>query len=297
MSVRRQRLLAIVAIGSMMAAFLAALITRSLTGAGQIVPIASASVTPEVARVRADGRVSVRPGKLVRVGAEVAGTINVVHVAEGDAVKKGTVLAEYRRTEAVAALREALALSSEAHGHLRARRRENARTQALAAAGAISKEQAEQGTDEGRSARARLTASEAATMRARAIVAKTTVVAPLDGVVIATSVAAGETLAVGAPLFIIADLTERRVEAEVDEFDVGKMRVGLTADVTADGFGEQRFSARVEEVPLAVTSRHLRSADPARPTDTGVLLVKLSLPTDSPLKLGQRVNVTFHWAP
>ena len=51
-----------------------------------------------------------------------------------------------------------------------------------------------------------------------------------------------------------------------------------------------RRPAVVEEVPQVVVTRQLRPQDPGRPTDSGVVQVKLALQSPAPLKLGQRVE-------
>jgi HlyD family secretion protein len=96
---------------------------------------------------------------------------------------------------------------------------------------------------------------------------------------------------VAAPLVTVADLTRVRVEAEVDEIDLGGMAVGAEATVTAEGFPGLSWRGRVEEVPDVVVGRHIRPEDTSRPVDTRVLLVKVALLEPTPLKLGQRVDV------
>ncbi|HSU66155.1 MAG TPA: hypothetical protein VLJ39_04770, partial [Tepidisphaeraceae bacterium] len=66
---------------------------------------------------------------------------------------------------------------------------------------------------------------------------------------------------------------------------------GGRAFITAEGFPGVRWPATVEEVPQIVVTRQLRPQDPGRPTDSGVVLVKLALPEPTPLRLGQRVEV------
>ena len=47
----------------------------------------------------------------------------------------------------------------------------------------------------------------------------------------------------------------------------------------------------VAEIPDSVTGRKLKPQDPARPTDTRILLVKVALASHEGLKLGRRVEV------
>src|SRR5262249_53505680 len=117
------------------------------------------------------------------------------------------------------------------------------------------------------------------------------IVAPIDGVVIAKRVQSGETVDAGAALVELADLSRVRVEAEVDEYDAGRVSVGAPVAVQAEGFDGRSWSGRVEEVPDAVSGRRLKPQDPGRPQDTRVLIVKVALAESTPLKLGQRVEV------
>jgi multidrug resistance efflux pump len=82
-----------------------------------------------------------------------------------------------------------------------------------------------------------------------------------------------------------------RIEAEVDEFDAGRVALGSEVNVRAEGYDNQQWRGRVEEIPDAVVQRKLKPQDPGKPTDTRVLLVKVELLEPTPLKLGQRVEV------
>ena len=139
-------------------------------------------------------------------------------------------------------------------------------------------------------ARAHRETAAASVARIEAVLAKTRIVSPIDGVVLSRSVQPGESISAGDALLRVADLSRVRVEAEVDEFDAAGIAVGAPVAVTAEGFAEG-WTGRVEEIPDAVTGRKLKPDDPGRPTDTRVLLVKIALDSPTPLKLGQRVDV------
>jgi multidrug resistance efflux pump len=110
-------------------------------------------------------------------------------------------------------------------------------------------------------------------------------------VVTARLVQPGEIVAPGTSLVTVADLRRTRVEAEVDEYDAGRIALGAAATVSAEGYGPHRWRGVVEEIPDAVVGRRLKPEDPGRPTDTRVLLVKIALSEPSPFKLGERVDV------
>jgi len=114
---------------------------------------------------------------------------------------------------------------------------------------------------------------------------------PISGTVLLRHVQPGESVKEQAPIVTIADLNRMRIEAEVDEFDAGRVHLGAEVIVKAEGYDDQQWRGRVEEIPDSVAPRKLKPEDPARPTDTRVLLVKIVLEGKTPLKLGQRVEV------
>ena len=89
----------------------------------------------------------------------------------------------------------------------------------------------------------------------------------------------------------IADLRRLRVEGEADEADAGALAIGAEVEVSADGFPGQAWAGRIEEVADSVTLRALKPQDPARPTDTRILAVKVALSEATPLRLGTTVEL------
>jgi len=75
---------------------------------------------------------------------------------------------------------------------------------------------------------------------------------------------------------------------------VPQPRPSIGAQVSGVGVEVARqWRARVEEIPEVISGRQLRPSDPGRPTDTGVLLVKLMLLEPAPFKLGQRIDASI----
>ncbi len=123
------------------------------------------------------------------------------------------------------------------------------------------------------------------------MIAKTLITAPIDGVVTARHADAGETVAVATEIVTIADLDRVRIEAEVDEYDTGRVELGANVLITAEGFPGASWRGRVEEIPDSVVPRRIRPEDPGRPIDARVLPVKIAFGQPTPLKLGQRVEI------
>jgi HlyD family secretion protein len=86
---------------------------------------------------------------------------------------------------------------------------------------------------------------------------RTRIRSPIDGTVISRTVDIGQTVAASlqAPeLFKIAqDLRRIRIEAQVNEADVGSVAEGNPVTFTVDAYPERRFEGRVTQVRLAAT--------------------------------------------
>ncbi|MGP0070298.1 MAG: efflux RND transporter periplasmic adaptor subunit [Isosphaeraceae bacterium] len=243
-----------------------------------------------VGRVKAEGRVVAYPGAEVTVGTEVLGTIVSMPVGENASVRKGDLLVEFRADEVRASLREAHARLTEAAVGLRLEQARSGLDRVLPRlAGPSQTPQAIR--DNLAAATARRDAARADVDRLEAEAAKYRILAPIDGVVVARQADPGETVSPGAPLLTIVDLTRVRVEAEVDEFDIPRITPRAGATITAEGYRGRRWRGEVEEVAAVVVARQTRPADPGRPADTRVLLVKVRFEEPNPLKLGQRVEV------
>ncbi len=242
-------------------------------------------------QVTAEGRVSAYPGAEVTVGTEVLGTILSMPATENGAVHKGDLLVELRSDEVRATLREARLRLTVAEVGLRL---EQARSgldrimPRLKGQPVLSPESRRENLN---GATAHRDAARAAVDRLEAEAAKYRILAPMDGVVVARHADPGETVGPASSLVTIIDPTRLRVEAEVDEFDIPRITRQAPATITAEGYRGLRWRGQVEEIPLVVVPRQTRPADPGRPADTRVLIVKIAFREANPLKLGQRVEV------
>ena len=108
-------------------------------------------------------------------------------------------------------------------------------------------------------AKAQVVQNEAALRQAQVDLDRTFIRAPVDGVVVGRNVDVGQTVAASlqAPtLFIIAqDLRNMQVDTNVDEADVGRVKVGQTVTFTVDSFPGRTFGGEVVQIrkaPLVV---------------------------------------------
>ena len=259
-------------------------------GAGTATPkVAAAPAGPP--RVAAEGRVVTYPGSEVHVAAERGGRVVRVLVEEGQRVQKGDLLAELDSDELRAALDEARARVADAEAEIRLAEVSRRRREALVAQQVVARHDLDQATRDLEIAQARRDTAQAEAMRLLAQLRKTRIVAPLSGTVVARAVDPGETLETGAAVATLADLTRLRVEGEADEADAAALALGAPVEITAAGYPGQRWRGRIEDVAEAVSLRRIKPQDPARPTDTRVLAVKVAFAEPSPLKLGTTVEL------
>lgn len=199
----------------------------------------------------------------VELGAEVSGRVTAVYVDFNDRVKKGQLLAEIdpeqlsaavdesaaRLTEAEAAIRQARATVTEtAQAAVRAEQQKqkgiaSERDYEMAMAG---KERAEASLS---SALAAATVARATLKSARSRLEKTRVLSPIDGVVLARLVEAGQTVTAGfqTPLLfkLAEDLKSMSLYVYVDEADIGRAREGQSASFTVDAYPDKVFPSKV----------------------------------------------------
>ena len=107
--------------------------------------------------------------------------------------------------------------------------------------------------------------AEAAVSQANTAVGFTRIRAPFDGLVTAKLADAGAMAAPGVPLLMVEDPSRFRLEAKVDESQIGAVRLGATVPVVIDSLGEQTITGKVVQIVPAAdpASRTLHGEDRA----------------------------------
>ena len=208
----------------------------------------------------------------VQLGSQVSGTIESLHADFNSTVKKGQVVArldpsifEARLGQARANLLAARANVDRARSSVEDMRQKYERAKELAAQKLLPVTELETAKANYDGAIAQQKANEAAESQSQANLnqaqldlSHTIIATPIDGVVISRNVDVGQTVAASfqAPvLFLIAgDLTRMRVNASVDEADIGRVREGQEVSFHVDAFPEREFAGRVEQVRLNPTT-------------------------------------------
>ena len=208
----------------------------------------------------------------VQLGSQVSGTIQSLHADFNSTVRKGQVVArldpslfEARLGQARANLLAARANVDRARSSVEDMRQKYERAKELAAEKLLPATELETAKANYDGAIAQQKANEAAESQSQANLnqaqvdlSHTIIATPIDGVVISRNVDVGQTVAASfqAPvLFLIAnDLTRMRVNASVDEADVGRVREGEDVTFHVDAFPEREFVGSVEQVRLNPTA-------------------------------------------
>jgi len=252
------------------------------------------------ARVTATGTVSALV--TVLVGSQVSGRIAHLGVDFNSEVKKGQIIAKIDPELFRAAREQARANYIAAKGNLAKAKaqaddavRQAERSKELAARELIALADRDTAVSTAAAALAQVQASEGSVKQAEASLHSaevnltyTTIVSPIDGVVISRSVDVGQTVAASlqAPtLFTIAeDLKKMQVDTNVAEADVGKLQPGMPATFTVDAYPSERFRGKVRQIRNAPqTVQNVVTYDAVIDVDNAELK----------LKPGMTANVTF----
>lgn len=118
-------------------------------------------------------------------------------------------------------------------------------------------------------AQARISQGKAEITSAQVHVGDARVIAPISGVVTARQIEVGATATPGAPLLTIEDDSRYRLEAAVDESQIGRVRLQQRAKVRVDALGGEELGGTVAEIVPAADSASrsyaVRIDLPARP--------------------------------
>jgi RND family efflux transporter MFP subunit len=133
--------------------------------------------------------------------------------------------------------------------------------------------------------RARVQSTSAQVQSAQAILAKTMIVAPFDGIVTKMEAKEGESTVLGTTYVSMISASNYEVESYVSESDIAKVKVAQPARITLDTYGKDViFGASVFEV------------DPAETVVDGVTTYKIKLSfneRDEGIKSGMTSNITI----
>jgi HlyD family secretion protein len=216
------------------------------------------------AKVTATGNLSAL--LTVQVGSQVSGRVQQLFVDYNSPVKKGQPIAKLDPLLFNAAVEQARANYLSLQGGLnKDQAQENNtklifdRTKALVDQKVMAQSDLDAASANYQAAKAQVEADKSNLESARAMLNQaevnlgyTTIVSPIDGIVISRNVDVGQTVAASfqAPtLFVIAqDLRRMQVDTNVGEADVGRLTAGMPATFTVDAYPGRPFTGRLRQI-------------------------------------------------
>ena len=235
--------------------------------------------------VNASGKVY--PEVEVKISPDISGEITELNVEEGDSVTKGQVLARIyadiyalQRDEASSRVQQTSASvrnTQEGLEGLRANQEQAQmnydRNKKLYEDKVISKAELEQFETSLRSAKANVRAAEQTLQSLQATVqgsrvglsradkdlGRTTLTAPMSGVISSLKVKKGERVAgnsfnIGTEMMTVADMSVIEVRVDVGENDIVKIHIGDSADVEVDAYSKRKFAGVVTKIASSTKS-------------------------------------------
>lgn len=215
---------------------------------------------------------TIEPVTSVTVGTQVSGIVSKLYVDYNSVVKKGQVIAELDKSNltselnsAKASLEQSKASLASAESSLSYQTANFRRNKALYQKGLISGNDYESARLSYQtalanvsSARDQVASAQEQVKKAQTNLSYATITSPIDGIVLSKSVEEGQTVAASfstPTLFTIAkDLTNMQVVADVDEADIGDVKVGERVTFTVDAYPDNTFSGTVKQVRQEATT-------------------------------------------
>ncbi|WP_276499935.1 efflux RND transporter periplasmic adaptor subunit [Terrimonas pollutisoli] len=224
---------------------------------------------------------NIYPEVEVKISPDISGEITELNVQEGDSVKKGQVLARIfadiyalQRDEAASQVGQSEATVSNSQAALDATKasldqakQAYERNKSLFEQKVISQSEFEQFETTYRSAQANYNAAlqnikglqanvrtaETGLTKANKDLGRTTLVAPMNGVISSLKVKKGERVAgnsfnVGTEMMTVADMSVMEVRVDVGENDIVKVNIGDSADVELDAYNNRKFKGVVTQI-------------------------------------------------
>lgn len=271
--------------GVLVLVFILAKVLGGKKNKGTVVSTEKAAKRTIIETVTASGQIY--PEIEVKISPDISGEVTQLTVQEGDSVKKGQVLARIyadiyalQRDEAASQVNQSQATVANSEAALEALRanltqaqQQYDRNKTLYNQKVISQAEFEQYETTLRSAKANyeaakqninslkanVQAAQTGLSRANKDLGRTTLVAPMDGVISSLKIKEGERVAgnsfnIGTEMMTVADMSIMEVRVDVGENDIIKVSIGDSADVEVDAYNNRKFKGIVTQIASSTTT-------------------------------------------
>ncbi len=253
---------------------------------------------------------TINPVITVQVGSQVSGKIQTLYADFNSVVKAGQVVAQIdpipfqtKVTEMDAILQNALGNLARARSDLALQKLNFDRARALFDLQLNARQDVDNARTAFETSQANVTVAEAQVKQARAQLetAKvnlgyTTILSPVNGIVISRNVDVGQTVAASFQtpvLFTVAkDLTKMQVDTNVSESDIGGITEGKSASFVVDAYPNQVFNGTVFQVRNApITVQNVVTYNVVISVDNTDLRLRPGMTANASIVVNRRENV------
>lgn len=195
---------------------------------------------------------SLEPAEVVPITAQVPGTMGPVRVDRGTPVRRGQLMATIQAAGVRSQAAGAAAAVAAAEANLNLARQQRDAARRLHEAGAMSAIDARSAESAYEAAEAQLAAAKSQAAAASEDAARTTINAPITGVVSARNVEPGQPVGVGDPLFTVVNSDVLELSGQIPVDQASRVEVGMPVVFTLAGQPGQEYRGTVDrEDPVA----------------------------------------------
>jgi HlyD family secretion protein len=249
--------------------------------------------------VKAEASGTIEPIRVVEVKSKASGEILRLPVETGDVVARGDLLATVDPRDVSNAYNQAKADLDVAEARVANSEAMLKRTDELRKANVATEQELEQAQLDIANQRAQLVKAQTNLQLAEERLKDVTIRAPIAGVVIERPVEVGTIIASasqnvsgGTTLMKMADLTQMQVRALIDETDLGKIRAGMSVQVSVEAYPDRKFQGTVLKIePQAVIDQNVTMFPVLVELDNQAGLLKVGMNADVEIQISSRENV------
>ena len=215
-----------------------------VTDSGISVKVAEANYIDTVPSLTSNGTLEGQTS--ATISAKISGRVEQVLVQEGQAVKAGDPLIKLETVELNNSARQAGDSVRKAQVNYELALNDYNRYKRLTDIGAVSEQQLDNAKAKLKSAEADLSSATANQSSAEQQYSYGVISSPVDGVVANKSVTVGQVVSPGAALMVVQDINQIYAVINVEQKDLGRVKIGQKANITVDAYPDKVFSGVVE---------------------------------------------------
>ena len=255
---KKKRKIWLVILGIIAVAIAAILIVKATKSANKELVIRTHVVAEYTVENTVTATGTIEPVETVEVGTQVSGKVEKIYVDFNDVVKKGELLAELDKLTLNQNVSRAKASLTSSESQLNYAKLTYERTKQLYEANAATLAAYQDAQNSYTQAQMSKKNAQAAYDQALVDLGYAEIYSPIDGIVLDRAVEVGQTVAASfstPTLFTLAnDLTKMQVEADVDEADIGQVKVGQKVTFTVDAYMDDVFNGTVNQIRMKPTT-------------------------------------------